>query len=311
MQLKETSVFIRVTIALLDLILVTLAFQLSFTIRFGEEIDYVSQDQFIWLYYFSAPLILFLLLQQGALTGYRHLKLRDIVKSTVVAFVLAGAISSTVLYLSKAADYNRLLFGQYFLIALMLVLAEKVIVKKLFDRHLRRGWMNVRVAMVGFGDRFEQIRSELLDRPQWGIKPTLALDPRERGLDDLVEQIKRAVVDEVYVAYPRTSNFGAQLDALLVRLERMGLPVRVALNFDELQPYYGQHACNLASARGVMLAPHNLDPDQLALKRCLDIVGSVVGLLILAILMPFLALAIKLDSPGPLFFSQQRIGKGH
>jgi lipopolysaccharide/colanic/teichoic acid biosynthesis glycosyltransferase len=43
-------------------------------------------------------------------------------------------------------------------------------------------------------------------------------------------------------------------------------------------------------------------------KRCLDIVGSLIGLLILAIAFVPIAIAIKLDSPGPIFFAQERYG---
>ncbi|MUL35151.1 sugar transferase [Gloeocapsopsis dulcis] len=43
-------------------------------------------------------------------------------------------------------------------------------------------------------------------------------------------------------------------------------------------------------------------------KRSLDIIGSVVGLLILAIVFVPVAIAIKLDSPGPIFFRQERYG---
>lgn len=43
-------------------------------------------------------------------------------------------------------------------------------------------------------------------------------------------------------------------------------------------------------------------------KRCLDIVGGLVGLLILAIVFVPIAIAIKIDSPGPIFFTQERYG---
>ncbi|MBE9189011.1 sugar transferase [Gloeocapsopsis crepidinum LEGE 06123] len=43
-------------------------------------------------------------------------------------------------------------------------------------------------------------------------------------------------------------------------------------------------------------------------KRSLDIIGSIVGLLILAIVFVPVAIAIKLDSPGPIFFRQERYG---
>jgi exopolysaccharide biosynthesis polyprenyl glycosylphosphotransferase len=88
------------------------------------------------------------------------------------------------------------------------------------------------------------------------------------------------------------------------------MPVRVALNFDEFKNYYGQHTCRLGTQEGVILAPYNLDPDQLIIKRTMDVIGGVIGLLGTALLLPFLALAIKLESPGPIFFSQNRVGKG-
>jgi lipopolysaccharide/colanic/teichoic acid biosynthesis glycosyltransferase len=43
-------------------------------------------------------------------------------------------------------------------------------------------------------------------------------------------------------------------------------------------------------------------------KRCLDIVGSLIGLLILAVIFVPIAIAIKLDSRGPIFFTQERYG---
>jgi lipopolysaccharide/colanic/teichoic acid biosynthesis glycosyltransferase len=45
------------------------------------------------------------------------------------------------------------------------------------------------------------------------------------------------------------------------------------------------------------------------LKRLIDIVFSIVGLIGLAVMLPVLALIIYLDSPGPIFFAQERLGK--
>ncbi len=49
---------------------------------------------------------------------------------------------------------------------------------------------------------------------------------------------------------------------------------------------------------------------QLVLKRLIDILASLVGLIVLAIPFALIALAIKLDSKGPVFFRQERVGKG-
>jgi lipopolysaccharide/colanic/teichoic acid biosynthesis glycosyltransferase len=51
-------------------------------------------------------------------------------------------------------------------------------------------------------------------------------------------------------------------------------------------------------------------PNTVALKRPFDIAGSALGLVLLSPLFLVIAIAIKLDSPGPVFFRQERVGKG-
>ena len=63
-----------------------------------------------------------------------------------------------------------------------------------------------------------------------------------------------------------------------------------------------------ANSRDWELQPEPHPSVRSKFKRCLDIVGSLVGLLILAILFVPIAIAIKLDSPGPIFFEQKRYG---
>lgn len=53
-----------------------------------------------------------------------------------------------------------------------------------------------------------------------------------------------------------------------------------------------------------------ISPAELALKRALDVAGSAIGLLLLSPVFFLIALAIKADSPGPVFFRQTRVGRG-
>lgn len=48
----------------------------------------------------------------------------------------------------------------------------------------------------------------------------------------------------------------------------------------------------------------------LALKRLIDVISSIIGLMLFAPFFPLVALAIKIDSPGPVFYSQDRVGRG-
>lgn len=60
----------------------------------------------------------------------------------------------------------------------------------------------------------------------------------------------------------------------------------------------------------MQLTTPTLHGQQLVLKRALDIAGSAFGLLVALPIMAIVALAIRLDSPGPVFFRQERIGVG-
>ena len=51
------------------------------------------------------------------------------------------------------------------------------------------------------------------------------------------------------------------------------------------------------------------DYRRLFVKRIMDIAGALIGLAVTIVLTPFIALAIKLDSKGPVFFAQKRVGK--
>ena len=49
---------------------------------------------------------------------------------------------------------------------------------------------------------------------------------------------------------------------------------------------------------------------EMAVKRCMDVVGGFVGCILTAVIFAFVAPAIRLASPGPIFFKQERIGRG-
>jgi lipopolysaccharide/colanic/teichoic acid biosynthesis glycosyltransferase len=53
-----------------------------------------------------------------------------------------------------------------------------------------------------------------------------------------------------------------------------------------------------------------IDAPQRAIKRLIDVAGALLGLLLTAVVAPALALLIRLDSPGPVLFRQERVGRG-
>jgi len=92
------------------------------------------------------------------------------------------------------------------------------------------------------------------------------------------------------------------------RLEEMGIKIRMVL--DSVRIPFARMELGVFHGKLPILTLHNghLKEEWLLVKRCMDIAGGIVGLAILAIMFPFIAFAIKLESRGPIFFGQDRVG---
>jgi exopolysaccharide biosynthesis polyprenyl glycosylphosphotransferase len=128
--------------------------------------------------------------------------------------------------------------------------------------------------------------------------------------EDLGETIIGLEVDRVVIARPRGALEGAEdLLRALRRLKAYGVKIsllprasRIAGPAVELDHLPG---LTLLGIRGL-----GISRSSLLLKRSFDIVGSGLGAILISPLLAIIAIAIKLDSRGPIFFRQRRIGMG-
>ncbi len=130
-------------------------------------------------------------------------------------------------------------------------------------------------------------------------------EPAADGLSRLARLLDEAAVDEVVLSLPleRWADIEA---AAGVALER-GKTVHVALP----RPQAELVRARVTPLDGQVLLSWVFGPQDspaLLVKRALDVAGAAAGLILLAPLMLLIALAIKLTSPGPVFFVQERVG---
>jgi len=122
--------------------------------------------------------------------------------------------------------------------------------------------------------------------------------------DNFMDYIRTNVVDEVFINGDSISSSEALAEELL----EMGVIVHFNLVHEsKLMPNKVVEKCGpyLVLTSSMCIAT----PRQLFIKRSMDIVGSLVGLLITGIAFLIFAPLIKKQSPGPVFFSQVRVGK--
>jgi exopolysaccharide biosynthesis polyprenyl glycosylphosphotransferase len=115
------------------------------------------------------------------------------------------------------------------------------------------------------------------------------------------------MIDEVVFSLPYEQM--ALIEENVVSLQEMGITVRMVIDFYDIPVARKEIALFHDELPMLTFYGKAFDSEQLFLKRCLDIVGSLIGLGITCMLFPFIALAIKMESKGPLFFSQNRVGE--
>ena len=179
---------------------------------------------------------------------------------------------------------------------------------------------NERILLVGDGPQVELIARKMRAHPEYGLAPVGVLAtsgaphgpgglPVLGGLrsDDLTRTAVEHRIDRVAVSHTDVHEFEL-LD--LIRRCR-GLSIKVSLLpelFDAIGPSVVIDDIEGVTVLG--LSPPGLSRSSRLLKRVMDLVGSAVLLVLVAPLLVLLAVAVKLDSPGPVFFRQRRVGRG-
>ena len=130
--------------------------------------------------------------------------------------------------------------------------------------------------------------------------------PVVASMEDVYDVVCQMMVDEVFISLPGVPV--TEIREMVQRFEEMGLVChyRVDLFSKENPNTYVQQ---LAGYSVISFTLQSMDSRRMLIKRLMDIVGSLIGCVLTLLITPFVAFAIKIDSPGPVFFSQTRIGK--
>jgi exopolysaccharide biosynthesis polyprenyl glycosylphosphotransferase len=126
----------------------------------------------------------------------------------------------------------------------------------------------------------------------------------------LVEQLNSVIadqpIDEVLVALP-IDRYGPLIETIVRQCEEQGIIVRVRTEMSRLQ-VARSYVDELEGVPVLTIQSGPADSWQIIIKRVMDLAGSAALLLALAPLFAVVALLIKCDSSGPIFFAQERVG---
>lgn len=225
----------------------------------------------------------------------------------------------SVLFLHKSQEFSRevaLLFAAF---GLLFVLLERYVIRSTLRNLREKGYNQKHMLIIGAGPVGMEFARKVRAHRDFGYKVVGFLDDDEAKQDNSVvgkpvmggcailpQLLENHAFDEVVVALPL--NAFAKYAGIVDECEKAGVRIRIIPDYNNFFPGRPKiedfDGIPLLNVRMIPLD----DPFNRFVKRVFDISVSALAILITAPVMIFIALGIKLTSPGPEFFRQQRVG---
>lgn len=248
--------------------------------------------------------------------GY-FVELKEVIKK----YILFACITAIYELLRRKEElFPRGVYVIMFVLAIVSVYICRLIIKRVLINHNKSG-NAIRLIAITTKERAERNSSLREDTADWmrRLDSFAIVDqdmtgqeiggiPVVASAETVMTYIRRGVADEVYIDIGYDSV--EHLRPMILELEDMGVTVHIKIDimdaFSDFDVAFGKLGDSVVATFAHRLYAYK----KLFIKRCADIVGSIIGIIIMSICMIFVAPAIKLDSPGPIFFKQKRVGKG-
>lgn len=309
------------SVLLIDIMSIVLCYALALVIRF-RLVRYESYPKQFHLMV-GTYIVVLCLLYNVFLDANRNFFTRGYYREfyyTVRYTLLLVVGLVVVLYLTQQSyDLSRSVYFIFAVLNILVTYAAHMLFKKSMWGIYRRSAAVAKLLVITGEGMAEEVLGNLTRSREWYYEVTAAAIydadkkgqavsgvPIVAGRDDLYGTVIQMTVDEVFICLPEVPV--PEIREMVRQFEEMGLVCHYNVDlFSHDNP--NTYVQKMAGYSVISFALKTMDSRRLLIKRCMDILGALVGLLATAVLTPFVALAIKIDSPGPVFFSQTRIGK--
>jgi Undecaprenyl-phosphate glucose phosphotransferase len=236
-------------------------------------------------------------------------------------WLVAWAAVLVVSFMTKTSnDYSRIVSIGVFCLGLPALILTRTAMSRLVRNQLAAGSASAsRIHLVGYEEDITRfyasneadqlglrvVGTSYLRRVDPGADTATRHDQLQEDLDLAVSVVRFLRPDDVFVLVPWTDTAEVErcIDAFLRVPSALHLrPGAVLDRFPDLQ------VARVGGVSGINIGRRPLNPGEVMMKRALDLVVATIALVSLSPLLAAIAVAIKLDSPGPVFFRQKRYG---
>jgi len=317
---KKYQIIETYGLLLLDVMCITVSYALAYLIRFQGGGRALGRREIMQIY---LPFLLICMLNNFFTDEYKHFfqrgyyyELIRVLRYNLFLFVVTGFY---IYAFRLELEFSRLLLGYFVVINMLLTYLVRVVFKQIMNRYYKKSRGSDKIIVVTNNQEIDNVIRHIEKDAGWSYEvigmvimdvdrtgESLKGIPVIANCENVIDVARQSAVDVVLVHCPQTGN--KELELLIQSFLAMGV-----ICHNCVERFSINTPCSSVGkfvGFPVMTYSANvIDYRRMMIKRLMDIVGGCIGLLFTIILTPFVALAIKLDSRGPVFFSQIRIGK--
>lgn len=311
----------------IDGLVIAFSYTLVWYVMFGSNLFYEDNEVLPARIYLGA--LIFIVPVYLILYGVFHLytpkrvqgrrqEFANIVKANTIGFL----IFTLVLYMGGKNPYlkefSRTFVSLFFLANIVLEEAERILIRRVLRSIRSSGYNQKHILLIGYSKAAEGYIDRILTNPEWGYQIYGIMDdnhavgyeykgiPVIGRLETLKEMLAMNVLDEIAITLS-IREYGELAD-IVADCEKSGVHTKFIPDYNNIIPTrpYTEDLLGLPVIN-IRHVPLN-DLLNKTVKRMVDIFGAIVAIIIFSPVMLLAALLVKLSSPGPVIYSQERVG---
>lgn len=311
---------------LFDIVLINAAFRIAYWLRYDLQLfrsvdpaNNVPYTAYLPLVILQTVALLLAMRREGAYDVRRTRPLFDELYGVLNATTTAIMLMIVFVFFYRSLFYSRIIFV-YAGILILVLLGSARLVRRMILGRLRQAGQGVdRLLIVGAGEVGRAVMRNIVAQPELGyqivgfldddpaksntdIGPIKALGP----VENLPQILTSLNITQVIITLPW--QYHRKTVRLVLEAEEAGARARVVPDLFQLS-LGGVDVETINGIPLISIKQTALTGWNLVIKRALDLVFSILFITLSAPLWLIIAIAIKLDSPGPVLFKQERAGK--
>ena len=326
-MIKDNQRFLNNLHVLLDVLIICASYALAWLLTIVAPIFPAGHGVLPPQVYFAAliPIVPAYLLLYWAFHLYepkrthsKRAELWHICQACAVGLMLLTSVLFAFRRSGYFGNFSTRMLVAFSIIDITLTTIERFGIRYILSRLRRKGFNQKHVMLVGFSDASDQFIDACRRNPDWGyhiygiVDDIAEVGEGYKGIrvvgriSELEHILAQNTIDEIAITLPLAAY--AKLDGIVHVCEKSGVHTKFIPDYNNIihskpvtEDMDGLPVINI---RNVPLT----DPVKATAKRAVDICGALVGIVLFSPIMLVVAILIKLTSPGPIIFKQERVG---